>query len=87
MMTMTSQAIASPKPQINQVVNTISWTLNVAPQRLLPYTHFVDDLHLDDIDMMLLIAALENHLKVYLTPEEVNKIQTVGDATRYFSMN
>jgi acyl carrier protein len=86
-MTMTSQAIALPKPQVNQVVNTISWTLNVAPQRLLPYTDFVDDLHLDDIDMMLLIAALESHLKVYLTPEEVSEIKTVGDATRYFSMN
>lgn len=86
-MTMTSQAIAPARPQTHQIVNTISWTLNVAPQRLLPYTHFVDDLHLDDIDMMLLIAALENHHKVYLTPEQVGNIETVADATRYFSVN
>jgi acyl carrier protein len=84
---MISQATVPPKPQNNQVVDTISWTLNVAPQRLLPYTHFVDDLHLDDIDMMLLIAALESHLDVYLTPEQVASIQTVADATRYFSVN
>ena len=74
-------------PINEQVVNTISWTLNIAPQRLLPYTHFVDDLHLDDIDKMLLIAALESQLNVYLTPEQVDGIETIGDATRCFSDN
>ncbi|MEL7222098.1 MAG: acyl carrier protein, partial [Bacteroidota bacterium] len=70
-----------------QVVSTISRTLKVAPQRLLPYTHFVDDLHLDDIDKMLLIVSIESDLNVYLTPEQVNSIETIGDVTRCFSDN
>ncbi|PSR11872.1 MAG: hypothetical protein DA408_00780 [Bacteroidetes bacterium] len=86
-MTMKNQAIAIKRPLQDQIVNTISWTLNIAPQRLLPYTHFVDDLHLDDLDMMLLIAALENHLDVYLTPEQVASIETIADVTRCFSSN
>jgi len=84
---MKNQAIAIKRPLQDQIVNTISWTLNIAPQRLLPYTHFVDDLHLDDLDMMLLIAALENHLDVYLTPEQVASIETIADVTRCFSSN
>ena len=53
-MTMRDQATTMlSNPIENQIVNTISWTLNVSPQRLLPYTHFTDDLHLDDIDLML----------------------------------
>lgn len=86
-MTTNHPTLAPLHPIKEQVVNTISWTLNVAPQRLLPYTHFVDDLHLDDLDMMLLIAALESHLDVYLTPEQVAGIETIGDVTRCFSAN
>jgi acyl carrier protein len=86
-MTTNHSTITLSQPINEQVVNTISWTLNVAPQRLLPYTHFVDDLHLDDVDMMLLIVALESQLDVYLTPEQVAGIETIGDVTRCFSAN
>lgn len=86
-MIMRDQTTTIHTPVENQIVSTISWTLNVAPQRLLPYTHFTDDLHLDDLDLLLLIAKLENQLGVYLTREEAAGIQTIGDATRYFSVN
>ena len=86
-MTMRDQATTIQTPIENQILNTISWTLNVSTQRLLPYTHFADDLHLDDIDLMLLIATLENQLGVYLTGEEVAGIHTIGDVTRSFSVN
>lgn len=84
---MRSQVTTMTNPIEHQIVNTISWTLNVAPQRLLPYTHFTDDLHLDDLDLLLLIATLENQLGVYLTREQVAGIQTIGDVTHYFSAN
>ncbi len=84
---MRSQVTTMTNPIEHQIVNTISWTLNVAPQRLLPYTHFADDLHLDDLDLLLLIASLENQLGVYLTREQVAGIQTIGDVTHYFSAN
>jgi acyl carrier protein len=87
LMTMRSQAVSRRNPIEDQIVETISWTLQVAPQRLLPYTHFVDDLHLDDIDMMLLIAALESQLDKYLTAEQVQGIATIGDVTKCFSDN
>lgn len=87
-MTMRNQATTTlSTPMESQILNTISWTLNVSPQRLLPYTHFADDLHLDDMDLLLLIASLENQLGVYLTREQVAGIQTIGDVTRYFSVN
>lgn len=84
---MRSQAVSRRNPIEEQIVETISWTLQVAPQRLLPYTHFVDDLHLDDIDMMLLIATLESQLNKYLTIEQVDGIATISDVTRCFSDN
>lgn len=74
-----------PTPQ--QVVRTLSRTLRVSPQRLLPYMSFEDDLHLDDLDMLLLVAAVENALDIYLTHEQVADIKTVADLTRCFSPN
>ncbi|MEL6968763.1 MAG: phosphopantetheine-binding protein [Bacteroidota bacterium] len=84
---MRNQATTITNPVENQILNTISWTLNVSPQRLLPYMHFTDDLHLDDIDLLLLIATIENQMGVYLTREQAASIQTIGDVTRYFSVN
>jgi acyl carrier protein len=34
---------------------------------------------------MLLIAALESRLNVYLTPEEANNIETIQDVSHFFN--
>ena len=85
-MTTNSQATMSLITLENQIINTISWTLNVAPHRLQAYTHFVDDLHLDDIDMTLLIVSLEYQLNLYLTSEEVAAVETMADLNKYFKL-
>ncbi len=72
-------------PLQDQIISAISWTLNLAPYQLTPYTHFTEDLHLDQIDLTLLIAAVESQLDVYLSTEEVADIKTVADLNRYFS--
>lgn len=66
------------------ILGTISYSLNVSPTRLYSYTHFRDDLHLDQVDMTLLIATLESRLNVFLSDEEVARIETIGDCHRYF---
>ncbi|MEZ4986630.1 MAG: acyl carrier protein [Saprospiraceae bacterium] len=87
-MTMKNSALANQKHLIeHEVVNTISHTLHIPSRRLLPYTHFVDDLHLDEMDFVLLIARLESQLDRYLTSEQVAGIQTISDVTRCFSDN
>ena len=68
----------------NRVIDLISWRLNVPPTHIHPYMHLKDDLHLDAIDLLLLIADLESRLNVYLSPEEAEAIETVQDASFYF---
>lgn len=68
----------------NRVIDLISWKLNLPPNHIHPYTHLKDDLHLDAIDLLLLIADLESRLNVYLSPEEAAAIETVQDASFYF---
>lgn len=68
-----------------RLIQAISFTLNVPASHIHPYTHLRDDLHLDAVDMLLLIAKLESRFHVYLTPEEVESIETVRDAAGFFA--
>ena len=48
-----------------------------------PYSRLREDLHLDAIDLILLIAELESRFNIYLSKEEVEAIETVQDASFY----
>lgn len=69
----------------DRVIGHISWSLNVPASQIFPYTHFRDDLQMDALDILLLIADLETRLNLYLTPEEVDVIETVQDASHLFA--
>ena len=84
---MTTTNLVAPTVPISlehRIIDTISWRLNLPPIAIRPYTRFRDDLLLDPVDLTLLIAELETRLNLYLTPEEVDMIETVADASRYF---
>jgi acyl carrier protein len=68
-----------------QIIEVMSWMLNIPASQLRPYTHLRDDLFLDNFDISMLIAKLESRFGVFLTPEEVETIETVRDAASYFS--
>ncbi len=77
----TTPAAASTQERI---IDLISWRLNVPPSRINPYTRFGDDLHLDAVDRLLLIAEMESRFNIYLSPEEVDTIDTIHDASSLF---
>ncbi len=66
-----------------RVITLVSGMLKVPPYKINPYTSLRDDLHLDAVDLLLLIAALENNFKVYLTAEEADAIDTIEDASTF----
>jgi len=71
-------------PTAETIIESIRWTLKPSVKKIYPFSHLQDDLHLDRIDLMLLIANLEYQFNVYLTTEEVASIETVQDASFYF---
>jgi acyl carrier protein len=68
-----------------RIISMISWSLNVPSTKIHPYTNLQNDLNLDKIDLILLIAELENRFSIYLTKEQVESIETVSDATYFFA--
>ena len=84
---MTNQIILESPSTVNtiqnKVIDLISWRLNVPVNNIHPYSRLQEDLYLDAIDSMLLIAELESRFNAYLSTEEYESIETVEDATNY----
>ncbi len=70
-----------------QVINLIGWTLGIPASEVFPYLHLKDDLHLDSLDLQLLIVKLEHHFHAFLTPDEVESIETVRDVIRQIRLH
>jgi acyl carrier protein len=80
----TPSVFINSSPIENQVIEMLSWQLHVDVSSIRPYTRFRDDLMMDAVDINLLIADLESRLNVYLSAEEIECIETIADAGRYF---
>lgn len=72
-----------PQDTQDRLISLISWKLNVPTSRIYPHTKLKDDLQLDPIDLLLLIADIEHSFNVFLTPEEADAIETIEDANFY----
>lgn len=68
-----------------RIIALISFYLKIPSSHINPYTHFQDDLHLDELDRMLLIAKLESQFNAFLTNEEAAALQTVRDASLFLT--
>ena len=55
---------------------------HLKPDQIEPATHLIDDLDFDSIDLIDLAVLLEERLGFKLDNEELNSVETVGDAVR-----
>jgi len=69
----------------DRIIDFVSWQLNVPTTNIFPSSNLIDDLNLDPLDKMLLIAELESRLNVFLTPEEADNIETIQDVSQFFN--
>jgi len=82
-MTNQTSPFAASNPLQSRIIDLISWRLNLPATNIHPYSRLREDLHLDAIDLILLIAELESRFNIYLSKEEVEAIETVQDASFY----
>ena len=51
----------------------------LAPEQISARARLVEDLDLDSIDGVTIVVRLESRLRVAISDEEIQKMQTVGD--------
>lgn len=66
---------------IQKVINLISWIIDIPTNRICPTTNFHEDLLLDNIDFSIMILKLEAFFNISLSAAEVDRIETVKDAS------
>ena len=64
---------------IAKVNAAISKEFEIEPERLVPAARLVEDLDMDSLDSVDLIAAMERTFKVKCPEQEARKLRTMGD--------
>ena len=57
--------------------------LGVDPDKVVENANFIDDLGADSLDTVELVMAFEEEFSVEVPDEDAEKLQTVGDVTKY----
>jgi acyl carrier protein len=71
------------KPIEEKVKDIIVEQLGVNPEQVTPQASFIEDLGADSLDIVELVMAFEEEFSVEVPDEDAEKLQTVGDVTKY----
>ena len=71
----------------SKVKDIIVEQLGVNPDQVNPDAKFIEDLGADSLDTVELVMAFEEEFSIEVPDEEAEKLQTVGDVTRYINSN
>jgi len=66
-----------------KVIAIVSERLSVPKEQIKPETSFVNDLGADSLDTVELVMEFEEEFDLNIPDEDAEKIQTVGQATKY----
>ncbi len=64
---------------VSRVNDTLREEFEIATDKLHPDTRLREDLDLDSLDAVDMIAALEQGLKIHVDEEQAKKVGTVGE--------
>lgn len=75
--------MATDKSTEEKVKDIIVEQLGVNAEQVTPEAKFIEDLGADSLDTVELVMALEEEFGHEIPDEEAEKLQTVGDVTKY----
>jgi acyl carrier protein len=81
--TQLQELFMSDKPIEEKVKDIIVEQLGVNPEQVTPQASFIEDLGADSLDIVELVMAFEEEFNVEVPDEDAEKLQTVGDVTKY----
>jgi acyl carrier protein len=67
-----------------QVKEVLLEILDIQPEEIVPTARFADDLRATSIDLVEIVAVLQNTLDVDIDETQVARLRTVQDAVEFF---
>jgi acyl carrier protein len=81
------KTMAAEKTTEQRIKDIIVDQLGVNADQVTPEAKFIEDLGADSLDTVELIMALEEEFGIEVPDEEAEKLQSVGDVTKYIEEN
>lgn len=66
-----------------KIQEVVSKQLGVEPEKIVEQASFTNDLGADSLDLVELVMAFEEEFNVDIKDDDVDKLQTVGDAVDF----
>ncbi len=70
-----------------KVIKLIADTLELDAKKINEKTNLVNDLELESLDLVDLVAAFEEEFGVEIQDKDIKGLQTVGDIVKYIEKN
>lgn len=71
----------------SQVIKLVSETTKIDPQNINPTSNFIDDLHLDSLDMVELVMKMEDEFGLEIPEKEAANLKTINDVIAFLNTN
>ncbi len=68
--------------ELEKIRQIIAKILNVDPETVTADSTFIEDLGADSLDIFQVIMGVEEEFDIEISPEEAERVVTVGDAVR-----
>jgi acyl carrier protein len=68
-----------------QVIKIVSETIKADPKNISLTSSFVDDLHLDSLDMVELVMKMEDEFSLEIPEKEAEKLKTINDVMTFLA--
>lgn len=68
-----------------RIVNVVSKYFNAPADAINPYTHFMNDLNADSLDMVEFTIEVEREFNFLFNDEDIEKIRVVADVMHYLT--
>ena len=66
-----------------KIIKLIAKTLDINPKDINEKTNLVKDLEVESLDLVDLVAAVEDEFGIEIADKDIKNIQTVGDIIKY----
>jgi len=70
-----------------KIIKLIAGTLELDAKKINEKTNLVNDLELESLDLVDLVAAFEEEFGVEIQDKDIKGLQTVGDIVKYIEKN
>lgn len=67
----------------SQLIKLVSDTVRIDAEKISEHSHFIDDLHLDSLDIVELVMKMEEHFGIEIAEKEAEGLRSIGHVLAY----